>query len=82
MLTYCGDRCSDFDIEEVLAAGKKKTEELKEQLKLMAGSSMAGLTAVILPSYTLHTAFIQPLYSLHAAFRLPSYCLHTALTEP
>eukprot|EP00802_Teleaulax_amphioxeia_P001899 Tamp_01901.p1 GENE.Tamp_01901~~Tamp_01901.p1 ORF type:complete len:1009 (+),score=374.13 Tamp_01901:206-3028(+) len=32
---------ADFDIEEVLAAGKKKTEELKEQLKQMAGSSMA-----------------------------------------
>ena len=28
---------ADFDIEEVLAAGKKKTEELKEQLKQMAG---------------------------------------------
>mmetsp|Transcript_72056 Transcript_72056/g.116866 ORF Transcript_72056/g.116866 Transcript_72056/m.116866 type:complete len:1020 (+) Transcript_72056:69-3128(+) len=32
---------ADFDIEEVLAAGKKKTEELKQQLKLMAGTSMA-----------------------------------------
>jgi SWI/SNF-related matrix-associated actin-dependent regulator of chromatin subfamily A member 5 len=31
----------DFDIDQVLAAGKKKTEELKAQLKLMAGSSMA-----------------------------------------
>ncbi len=50
MLTDCGDCCSDFDIEEVLAAGKKKTEELKEQLKLMAGSSMAGTPAFIEPS--------------------------------
>jgi SWI/SNF-related matrix-associated actin-dependent regulator of chromatin subfamily A member 5 len=31
---------TDFDIEEVLAAGKKKTEELKETLKQMAGTSM------------------------------------------
>ena len=32
---------TEFDIEEVLAAGKKKTEELKQTLKEMAGTSMA-----------------------------------------
>ena len=71
MLTYCGGCCSDFDIEEVLAAGKKKTEELKEQLKLMAGSFMAGTPA-----------FIQPLYSINTAFIPPSYSLNRALIEP
>mmetsp|Transcript_59811 Transcript_59811/g.146980 ORF Transcript_59811/g.146980 Transcript_59811/m.146980 type:complete len:856 (-) Transcript_59811:235-2802(-) len=33
---------SDFDIEAVLAAGKKKTDELTARLKEMAGSSMAA----------------------------------------
>eukprot|EP00918_Siedleckia_nematoides_P067476 GHVU01146899.1.p1 GENE.GHVU01146899.1~~GHVU01146899.1.p1 ORF type:complete len:911 (+),score=240.26 GHVU01146899.1:124-2856(+) len=32
----------DFDIEEVLAAGKQKTAELTQKLKEMAGSSMAA----------------------------------------
>ena len=33
---------ADFDIEEVLAAGKQKTAELTAKLKEMAGSSMAA----------------------------------------
>ena len=33
---------TDFDIEEVLAAGKQKTAELTAKLKEMAGSSMAA----------------------------------------
>ena len=33
---------ADFDIEDVLAAGKAKTEELTKKLKEMAGSSMAA----------------------------------------
>lgn len=37
-----GTEDGDFDIEEVLAAGKKKTQELTARLKEMAGSSMAA----------------------------------------
>ena len=36
----------DFDIEEVLAAGKQKTAELTQKLKEMAGSSMVILMIV------------------------------------